>query len=177
MQMRRVAGRSQWFITMPSGSTTLGYSATATRRHHCGPPVSHRYRLSDATAQPVPMTESAVAGDKTRVPTSLKTSLSTPSHCALQCRVHLPPGPPVGPCGVIVNYPTLSYKRRGWTPLPRDQKKERLRQGRLEHNTTQFSHGCRVLRSGGLNHINHRVHCVHLELTTNRLNALPTKEP
>jgi hypothetical protein len=50
-------------------------------------------------------------------------------------------------------------------------------QGRLEHNTTQFSHEHRVLRSGGLNHGNHRVHRVHLELTTKRLKAFPTKEP
>jgi hypothetical protein len=103
--------------------------------------------------------------------------MTTPSCCALQCRVHLPPGPPVGPWGLIVNYPTLSYKRLGWTLLPKGQKKERLRQGRLEHNTTQFSHGHRVLCSGDPNNVNHRVHHVHLELTTNRLNAFPTKEP
>jgi hypothetical protein len=108
---------------------------------------------------------------------SLKTSLATPIHCALQYRVHLPPGPPVGPWGLIVNYPILSYKRLGWTPLPRGRKKERLRQGRLEHNTTQFSHGRRILCSGGPNHVNHRVHRVHLDLTTKRLNAFPTKEP
>jgi hypothetical protein len=47
----------------------------------------------------------------------------------------------------------------------------------LEHNITKFSYGRWVLRSGGLNHINHRVHRVHLELTTKRLNAFPTKEP
>jgi hypothetical protein len=50
-------------------------------------------------------------------------------------------------------------------------------QGRLEHNTTQFSNGYRVLCSGGPNHVNHRVHRVYLELTTKRLNAFPTKEP
>jgi hypothetical protein len=55
--------------------------------------------------------------------------------------------------------------------------KKRLRQDRLEHNTTQFSYGCRVLHSGGLNHVNHRVHRVHLELTTKRLKTFPTKEP
>jgi hypothetical protein len=71
----------------------------------------------------------------------------------------------------------LSYKRLGWTPLPRGRKKESLTQGRLEHNTTQFSRGRRVLRSGGSNHVNHRVHRVHLELTTKRLKAFPTKEP
>jgi hypothetical protein len=54
---------------------------------------------------------------------------------------------------------------------------KRLRQDRLEHNTTQFSRGRRVLRSGGPNHVNLRVHCVHLELTTKRLKAFPTKEP
>jgi hypothetical protein len=47
----------------------------------------------------------------------------------------------------------------------------------LEHNATQFSRGRRVLCSGGLNHINHRVHHVHLELTTKRLKAFYTKEP
>jgi hypothetical protein len=62
-------------------------------------------------------------------------------------------------------------------PLPRGQKKERLRQSRLEHNTTQFSHGRRVLRSGDPNHINHHVYHVHLELTTKRLKVFPTKEP
>jgi hypothetical protein len=71
----------------------------------------------------------------------------------------------------------LSYKRFEQAPLPRDQKKERLRQGRLEHNTTQFSRGCRVLRSGGPNNINHRVHHAHPGLTTKRLKAFPAKEP
>jgi hypothetical protein len=52
-----------------------------------------------------------------------------------------------------------------------------LRLGRLEHNTTQFSHGRRVLRSGSPNHVNYRVHHVHLEVTTKRLKAFPTKEP
>jgi hypothetical protein len=47
----------------------------------------------------------------------------------------------------------------------------------FEHNTTQFSHGHRVLRSGGLNHINYRVHRVHIELTINRLKVFPIKEP
>jgi hypothetical protein len=51
MQMRRVVGRSQWPITVPSGSTTLGYRATVTQRQHRGPPVSHRYGPRDATAQ------------------------------------------------------------------------------------------------------------------------------
>jgi hypothetical protein len=49
--------------------------------------------------------------------------------------------------------------------------------GRLEHNTTQFSRGCRVLRSGSLNHVSHRVHRVYIKLTTKRLKAFPTKEP
>jgi hypothetical protein len=57
------------------------------------------------------------------------------------------------------------------------QKKERLRQDRLEHNITQFSYGRGVLRSGGPNHINQHVHRVHLELTTKRLKAFPTKKP
>jgi hypothetical protein len=56
------------------------------------------------------------------------------------------------------------------------QKKERLRQDRLEHNITQFSYGRGVLRSGGPNHINHHVHRVHLELTTKRLKAFPIKK-
>jgi hypothetical protein len=51
-----------------------------------------------------------------------------------------------------------------------------LRQDKLELNTTQFFHGCRVLRSGSPNHVNHRVPHVHLELTTKRLKAFPTKE-
>jgi hypothetical protein len=53
----------------------------------------------------------------------------------------------------------------------------RLRQGRLEHNITQFSHGRRVLRSGGPNHVNLCIHRIHLELTTKRLKTFPTKEP
>jgi hypothetical protein len=57
------------------------------------------------------------------------------------------------------------------------KKKKRLRLGRLEHNTTQFSHRHRVLRLGGLNHVNHHVHRVHLDLTTKWLKAFPTKEP
>jgi hypothetical protein len=57
------------------------------------------------------------------------------------------------------------------------RKKERLRLGRLEHNITQFSHGCRVLRSDGPNHVNHHVHHIHLELTTKRLKVFPIKEP
>jgi hypothetical protein len=51
-----------------------------------------------------------------------------------------------------------------------------LMQDRLQHNTTQFSHGRRVLRSDGPNYVNHRVRHVRLELTTKRLNAFPTKE-
>jgi hypothetical protein len=47
----------------------------------------------------------------------------------------------------------------------------------LEHNTTQFSRGHRVLRSGGPNHVNHRVYHVHLELIIKRLKVFPTKEP
>jgi hypothetical protein len=78
---------------------------------------------------------------------------------------------------LIVNHQTLSYKRLRWTPLPRGQKKKRLRQGWLEHNTTQFSRGRRVLRSGGPNHVNHCVPRVHLGLTTKRLKAFPAKEP
>jgi hypothetical protein len=49
-------------------------------------------------------------------------------------------------------------------------------QDRLDHNTTQFSRGRSVLRSGGPNHVNHRVHYVHLELTTKKLNAFIIKE-
>jgi hypothetical protein len=59
----------------------------------------------------------------------------------------------------------------------RGQEKERLRQGRFEYNTTQFSCGRRVLHSGDPNNVNHRVHHVHLELTTKRLEAFPIKEP
>jgi hypothetical protein len=57
------------------------------------------------------------------------------------------------------------------------KKQNRPRQDMLEHNTTQFFRGRRVLRSSGPNHINHRVHHVHLELTTKKLKAFPTKEP
>jgi hypothetical protein len=57
--VRQVAGpgaaRSQWFATVLSGSTTLGwgqassYGATAARCQHSGTPVRHRYSPSDAT--------------------------------------------------------------------------------------------------------------------------------
>jgi hypothetical protein len=82
----------------------------------------------------------------------------------------------LGP-GSHCNYPALSYKRTGYTPLPRGRKKEKVRQGRLEHNTPRFSRGRRVLRSDGPNHVNHCVHHVHIELTIKRLKVFPTKEP
>jgi hypothetical protein len=66
MQTTHVAGMSQWFVTVLSGSTTLGYSVTATRRQRREPPDRHRYWPSNATAQPIPMTECRVAGDKTQ---------------------------------------------------------------------------------------------------------------
>jgi hypothetical protein len=47
----------------------------------------------------------------------------------------------------------------------------------LEHNTTQFSHGHRVLCSDDPNHVNLCIHRIHLELATKRLNVFPTKEP
>jgi hypothetical protein len=78
--------------------------------------------------------------------------------------------------GIHCNCSTLSYKRLGQTPLHKGRKKKRLRQVRFEHNTTQFSRGRRVLRSGDPNYVNHRVHRVHLELTTNRLKVFPTKK-
>jgi hypothetical protein len=57
------------------------------------------------------------------------------------------------------------------------KKQERLRQDRFEHNTTQFSRGRKVLLSAGLNHVNHHIHHVHLELTSKRLKVFPIKEP
>jgi hypothetical protein len=62
--MRRVAGRSQCLVTVPSGLTTLGYRATATLRQHREPPVSHRYGPSDATTQH--RTDDRMPRDKTR---------------------------------------------------------------------------------------------------------------
>jgi hypothetical protein len=44
-------------------------------------------------------------------------------------------------------------------------------------NTTQFSRGRMVLRSGGPNHVNLGVHRVHLYLATKRPKPSPTKEP
>jgi hypothetical protein len=70
----------------------------------------------------------------------------------------------------------LSYKRLDWTLLPKGQKNERLRLDRLEHNTTQFSHGHKILRSDDPNHVNHHVRNVHIELTTKKLNDFPIKE-
>jgi hypothetical protein len=60
MQTRRVAGRSQWFVTMLSGSTTLGYNATATR--HLSATATGLVTQRHST---IPMTECSVAGDKT----------------------------------------------------------------------------------------------------------------
>jgi hypothetical protein len=66
MQMRRVAGRSQWFVTVPSGSTTLAYSTTTTRRQRRGPPVSHCYWPSDVMAQH--RTDDRMQGDRRQDP-------------------------------------------------------------------------------------------------------------
>jgi hypothetical protein len=33
-------------------------------------------------------------------------------------------GPPVGHWGLIINHPTLSYKRLGWTPLSSVEKRK-----------------------------------------------------
>jgi hypothetical protein len=125
----------------------------------------------------VPMAECKVTDDKTRRAHAVEYIIgySYPLCHTVQGTPTL--GPPIGPWGLIVNHPTLSYKRLGWAPFSRSQKKERLRHGRLEHNTTQFSRGCGVLHSGGPNHVNHHVHHVHLELTTKRLKVFPTKEP
>jgi hypothetical protein len=123
------------------------------------------------------MTECRVAGDKTWCVHAIEDIISFSYPLSLTVYGSPTPGPPVGPWGLIVNHLTLTYKRFGWTPLPKGHKKKRLRLGRLEHNTTQFSHGRRVLRSGSPNHVNHRVHLVNLELTTKRLKAFPTKEP
>jgi hypothetical protein len=45
----------------------------------------------------------------------------------------------------------------------------------LSRNTTQFSCGHRVLRSSGPNHVNHRVHHVHMEQTTKKAKGLLRK--
>jgi hypothetical protein len=66
MQMSRVAGKSQWFITVPSGSITLCYSTTTTRRQRRGSPVSHRYGPSDVTAQH--RTDDRMQGDRRQDP-------------------------------------------------------------------------------------------------------------
>jgi hypothetical protein len=87
------------------------------------------------------------------------------------------PGATCRALGAHCSCPTLRYKRLGQAPLPRGGKKKRVRQGRLEHNTTQFSHGRRVLHSGSPNHVNYRVHHIHLELTTKWLKTFPTEEP
>jgi hypothetical protein len=50
-------------------------------------------------------------------------------------------------------------------------------QDRFEHNTTQFSRERMVLRSGDPNHVNHRVHHVHLDLTIKMLKTFSIKEP
>jgi hypothetical protein len=45
----------------------------------------------------------------------------------------------------------------------------------LSKDTTQFSRGCRVLRSDSSNHINHCVHHVHPERTTKKVKGLSRK--
>jgi hypothetical protein len=87
------------------------------------------------------------------------------------------PGATCRALGAHCSCPTLSYKSFGQAPLPEKKRWKRLRQGKLEHNITQFSRGRWVLRSGGPNHVNLHVHHVHLELTTKRLKAFPIKEP
>jgi hypothetical protein len=78
--------------------------------------------------------------------------------------LYLPQGHLSG-LGTRCNYSNLSYKRLGCAPLHRGRKEKRLRLIRARPgwgNITPFSRGCMVLCSNGLNHINLRVHCVHL---------------
>jgi hypothetical protein len=70
--------------------------------------------------------------------------------------------------GSPYNCPTLGYKRSGQTTVTGDEREtlartdgennELLSRALRHSNTTPFTRGRRVLRSGGLNHANLRVH-------------------
>jgi hypothetical protein len=66
MQMRRLAGTSQWFVTVLSGSITLGYSATATGDSAVGHLSATATGLVTQRHSTVPMTECRMTGDKIR---------------------------------------------------------------------------------------------------------------
>jgi hypothetical protein len=105
---------------------------------------------------------------------SLKTSFASPSH---QGHVEYGSNHPEGTCRALGHNVTavdLIYKR-SWQATDSDSRLTRARSGLS--NTTLFSHGCRVLRFDGLNHVNHYVHRVHLKLTTKIPNLFPNKEP
>jgi hypothetical protein len=72
--------------------------------------------------------------------------------------------------GPPCNCPALGYKRSGQTTVTGDElhthtrtdgeNSELLSQALRHSNTTPFTRGRRVLRSGGLNHVNPGVHRV-----------------
>jgi hypothetical protein len=67
MQMRRVVGKLQWFVTAPNGSTTLGYSTIATQRQRVGHLPATATGLVMQRHNIVPMTECRMVGDMTRL--------------------------------------------------------------------------------------------------------------
>jgi hypothetical protein len=176
MRMRHVAGRLQWPVTVPSGSMTMGHRATAARRQWRGPPVSHRYGPSDATAP---------HRIEDRMQCGRRQDPADPRHWRHHWRL-LAVVPysvgftyPEATCqalGAHCSYLNLSYKTLGQVPFSWGRKNRKgSRKAGLSKNTTQFSRWRRVLRRGGLNHINHRVHHVHTERTTRIAKGLPRK--
>jgi hypothetical protein len=125
MQTKRVVGRLQWPVTVPSGSTTLGHGAAVAWRQRRGPPVSHRYGPSDATTQH-------------RIEDRMQRGRRQDPTCPRHWRHHwllltvVPysvgytyPGATCRALGAHCTCPTLSYKRLGQTPFSRGQKIEK----------------------------------------------------
>jgi hypothetical protein len=110
-----------------------------------------------------------------------KTSFATSSHYdSSYCIGFQPPRGHLSSLGTYYNCPTLSYKRLRQAPLLRDGQtggKGKAQAHTGLSNTTQFSRGCRILRSGDPNHINLHVHHVHPRLVTKRPKPPIIKEP
>jgi hypothetical protein len=116
-----------------------------------------------------------VADDKTRLAHAVGDIIGYSWPCARQCRVHLPRAT-CQALGAHCHCLTLSYKTLGQTPFPRGRK-SRKGSGKagLSRNATQFFCRRRVLRSGGPNHVNHRVHHVYTERTIKKAKSLSRK--
>jgi hypothetical protein len=132
--------------------TWLQWWYIPTGRHHgtCHVQCSRAIRRNDSTLL-----------------TPCNTSFATPSHYDTNyCIGFQPPRGHLSGPGSHCNDLTLSYKRLGQAPLLRGGRKRQAQKGQTWAIQFQFSHGRRVLRSGGLNHVNLHVHRVHPQLAT-----------